>query len=158
MSHNRHNHHDNSLLLATLLPIMMFGNSSTRTSKQQTSTGTIANQDLNKMFTGPTVFYSIVGEKTLLVANINIGYGNALFISGEHPMLGQWQNAIRMICINSSTWKLEITNNLEKSEFKFLMGTYSAGINVPTCNLTWEPGDNRVIRAEHENKSCCKIL
>lgn len=80
----------------------------------------------------------------IMIANINVGYGKALFISGEDSRLGAWHRAIRMSCHQSQiAWLIKLDKSLFDTPFKFLIGPYSAEENPLVSDLTWESGENR---------------
>ena len=86
--------------------------------------------------------------KAQVVANmiqtcIDVGADNALYISGAHPKLGSWTQAIKLNCENDITWFANLDPGTRDSEFKFLIGPDDLGDNPSTSALIWEHGHNR---------------
>lgn len=65
---------------------------------------------------------------TTLVANINVGFGNQLFVRGEGPGLS-WDEGTPMVCLAGDQWTLAIDGASRPVMFKFLINDrrWSAG-------------------------------
>ena len=73
---------------------------------------------------------------TTIAADVNVGYGNALFIRGEGPGLN-WEKGVPLLCAGDSTWIWASTDVTEKVTFKLLLNDarWAEGEN-----LSVEPG------------------
>ncbi len=88
----------------------------------------------------------IESGKLLLTSALEVGFGNAVFISGADPLLGNWQTAQRMTYNNvERRWEMAIPAGAKISEFKFLTGSYDLGEKVNTKQLAYETGVNRTL-------------
>ncbi len=74
---------------------------------------------------------------TTISAQIDVGFGNALFVRGEGPGLS-WEKGVPMNCVASNHWTLAVTESARPVVFKFLLNdeTWCAG-----DDLIVEPGD-----------------
>ena len=65
---------------------------------------------------------------TTITAQIDIGFGNMLFVRGEGPGLS-WDRGMRMDCVSDNLWKLVLGGSAAPVVFKFLVNdlTWSAG-------------------------------
>lgn len=65
---------------------------------------------------------------TTIVAQINVGYGNSLYIRGEGPGLS-WDRGLAMDCISDDKWSITISDATVPVTFKFLLNdiTWCAG-------------------------------
>lgn len=80
---------------------------------------------------------------TFITANIDIGFGNHLYIRGEGPGLS-WDHGIAMDCVGNSLWTISIKNAAAPVTFKVLVNdlTWSTGndfIAQPGQSLSIEP-------------------
>jgi hypothetical protein len=81
--------------------------------------------------------------RTSIVAKIDIGFGNALYIRGEGPGLS-WDKGLVMDCVADSEWTATISDALSPIVFKFLVNdiTWCAGNDYsvePGGSITIEP-------------------
>lgn len=77
-----------------------------------------------------------VGAK--ITAQVNIGFGNALYLRGEGQGLS-WETGVPMDCIADDLWSLTVTRSAQPLVFKFLVNdeVWSAGEDyVLTANQT----------------------
>ena len=65
---------------------------------------------------------------TTITAQIDIGFGNMLFVRGEGPGLS-WDRGMRMDCVSDNLWKLVLGESASPLVFKFLVN-----------DLTWSSG------------------
>ncbi len=89
-----------------------------------------------------------------ITADIDVGSGSALFISGNK--IHAWQQAVRMQYNQTSRlWEIYISKKYtietegDINQFKFLVGPYDAGTNgiAPVDQLRFQDGDNRTLEA-----------
>lgn len=105
---------------------------------------TTQNQSIRSELNYPSLYQNL-----LIKAVVDVEYGNALFISGNHRHLGQWEKAIRMHYTKDNIWIAELPLDAVGSEFKFLVGSYNAGMNPPVSALTWENSTNREVSSTY---------
>lgn len=76
-----------------------------------------------------------------MTVNADVGYGNAVFISGDK--IGNWEHAIRLRCVSGNEWTITIDRLKLKdgAEFKFLIGPYEAGEHARVCELSLLEGE-----------------
>lgn len=74
--------------------------------------------------------------KTTIIANVDVGFGNALFIRGSAPGLS-WSEGVPMECASDTSWSINIAGVTSAFEFKVLVNDeyWCAG-----CNDTAKPG------------------
>jgi hypothetical protein len=65
---------------------------------------------------------------TTISANIDVGFGNALYLRGEGPGLS-WDKGVRMECVADDRWSLALGESARPIVFKFLINdeTWSVG-------------------------------
>ncbi|WP_165872302.1 alpha-amylase family glycosyl hydrolase [Tenacibaculum sp. M341] len=72
------------------------------------------------------------GNTTTIYANIDVGWGNSLFIRGNTSPLN-WNSGIQMTNVNSNTWKWEIQSIPQGQNFEFKVlindNNWSSGSN-----------------------------
>jgi len=61
---------------------------------------------------------------TTIVARIDVGFGNALFIRGEGPGLS-WDRGIAMECVADDLWRIALAEAGRAYTFKFLVNDLS---------------------------------
>ncbi|MSU24475.1 MAG: hypothetical protein EXS32_11710 [Opitutus sp.] len=61
---------------------------------------------------------------TTIVAQIDIGFGNALYIRGEGPGLS-WDRGVLLDCVSDSEWKIALPESARPVIFKFLVNDLS---------------------------------
>ena len=81
--------------------------------------------------------------KTTIVANVDIGFGNTLFLRGDAPGLS-WSEGVPMDCQNGDSWSIVIAGVSEAFEFKVLINDsfWSSGYNhsaTPGSTITIQP-------------------
>jgi len=67
-------------------------------------------------------------SSTKITANIDVGFGNTLYIRGEGPGLS-WDRGLAMDCVADDEWTITISDATVPIVFKFVMNdaTWSAG-------------------------------
>lgn len=83
-------------------------------------------------------------SKTTIVANVDVGFGNTLFLRGDAPGLS-WSEGVPMDCESGSSWSIAISGITKAFEFKVLINDsyWSAGYND-----TAEPGKTTTIEPQ----------
>jgi hypothetical protein len=81
--------------------------------------------------------------RTTIVAKIDVGFGNALYIRGEGPGLS-WDRGLVMDCVSDAQWIVTISDSVGPIVFKFLVNdvTWCVGTDYsvePGANITLEP-------------------
>lgn len=72
---------------------------------------------------------------TKIVALIDVGFGNTLYIRGEGPGLS-WEKGVPLDCIADDQWSLSLTETSRPVVFKFLIN-----------DLTWSSGEDYVVQS-----------
>ena len=67
---------------------------------------------------------------TTIAANVDVGFGNALYVRGEGPGLS-WEKGLRMECVADDRWTLALGESSRPFIFKFLIN-----------DETWNIGDD----------------
>lgn len=70
---------------------------------------------------------------TTISAQIDVGFGNALYLRGEGPGLS-WEKGVPLNCVASNHWTIAVTESARPIVFKFLLN-----------DETWCAGDDLVI-------------
>lgn len=65
---------------------------------------------------------------TTISANVDVGFGNSLYIRGEGPGL-DWEKGVRMECVSDDRWSIALGEAGRPFVFKFLINdeTWSTG-------------------------------
>ncbi len=71
---------------------------------------------------------------TTIIAQIDVGFGNSLYIRGEGPGLS-WETGVRLDCVADDKWSIVLAETAQPIVFKFLIN-----------DLTWCKGDDNVAR------------
>lgn len=71
--------------------------------------------------------------QTRIVAQADVGYGNALYIRGDGPGLS-WHQGVRMECVASDQWELVLGDSPRPISFKVLLN-----------DITWCSGPDSVV-------------
>lgn len=71
---------------------------------------------------------------TKIVAKIDVGFGNTLFIRGEGPGLS-WEKGIPLDCVADDQWALSVGETSRPVVFKFLVN-----------DLTWSVGEDYIVQ------------
>jgi hypothetical protein len=82
----------------------------------------------------PAVKASPPVSVTKIVAKIDVGFGNTLYIRGEGPGLS-WEKGIPLDCVADDQWSLTLAETSRPVVFKFLVN-----------DLTWCVGDDFVVQ------------
>jgi len=69
---------------------------------------------------------------TTIVAQVDVGFGNSLFIRGEGPGLS-WEKGLTLECVADDKWSIELDESTKPIVFKFLLN-----------DLTWCKGEDHV--------------
>jgi len=67
---------------------------------------------------------SAAAKKTVITAQIDIGFGNTLFVRGEGPGLS-WDSGVPMNSVDAGTWSVAISGAKSPVVFKFLVNDIS---------------------------------
>jgi len=67
---------------------------------------------------------------TTITAQIDIGFGNALYVRGVGPGLS-WDRGVLMTCVTDNQWQLALGESARPILFKFLVN-----------DLSWSAGDD----------------
>lgn len=57
---------------------------------------------------------------TTISANLDVGFGNSLYLRGEGPGLS-WEKGVRMECVADDRWSLALGESARPFVFKFLI-------------------------------------
>ena len=71
--------------------------------------------------------------RTTIAAQIDVGFGNALYIRGEGPGLS-WDKGIMMDCVADDKWIITVSDATRPILFKFLLN-----------DITWSVGNDYVV-------------
>ena len=73
--------------------------------------------------------------RTTISAQVDVGFGNALFIRGEGAGLS-WDNGAAMECVSANLWRIVLPESAHGHTFKFLANdlTWSLGEDYTTAN------------------------
>ena len=69
---------------------------------------------------------------TTIVAQVDVGFGNALYIRGEGPGLS-WEKGVSLECVADDKWSIELDESTKPIVYKFLLN-----------DLTWCKGEDHV--------------
>jgi hypothetical protein len=80
---------------------------------------------------------------TTIAAQIDVGFGNALFLRGEGPGLS-WDRGVGMECVADDLWQITLAESARAYTFKFLVNdlTWSVGPDFTVAcgtNVTLTP-------------------
>lgn len=80
---------------------------------------------------------------TTISANIDVGFGNSLFVRGEGSGLN-WEKGVRMNCVADDRWALTLGESARPFVFKFLINdeVWCTGEDytlAPGSSITLEP-------------------
>jgi hypothetical protein len=75
-----------------------------------------------------------VATTTKIVAQLDIGFGNTLYVRGEGPGLS-WEKGVPLDCVADDQWSLALAGARGPVVFKFLIN-----------DLTWSVGDDYVVQ------------
>lgn len=71
-----------------------------------------------------------VSSSTKILAKIDVGFGNTLYIRGEGPGLS-WEKGVPLDCVADDQWAITLSETARPIVFKFLIN-----------DLTWSTGDD----------------
>jgi len=85
----------------------------------------------------PAIVAKPTGSRVTIVANIDVGFGNSLYLRGGGTGLS-WEKGVLLDCVSGSTWKTVISGVEKPLTFKFLLNdeTWSTG-----ADFIASPGD-----------------
>ncbi|HVS52825.1 MAG TPA: hypothetical protein VHD62_10765 [Opitutaceae bacterium] len=80
---------------------------------------------------------------TTITAQVDVGFGNALFLRGDGPGLS-WDNGVPMTCVADDRWQAALGESARPFTIKFLINdvTWSTGADfsiAPGANVTLKP-------------------
>jgi len=78
------------------------------------------------------------GALTTITAQIDIGFGNTLYVRGDGPGLS-WEKGVVMDCVVDDKWSISLSGVGAPVVFKFLVN-----------DLTWSAGDDYVVNPGSE--------
>ena len=83
---------------------------------------------------------AVQATRTTIVAKIDVGFGNALYIRGEGPGLS-WKKGLAMDCVADDQWTVAIRDALAPIIFKLLLN------DITWCDTDYsvEPGGSITI-------------
>ena len=80
-------------------------------------------------------------SKTVVVANVDVGFGNLLYLRGDAPGLS-WKKGVPMECKNNSSWSITMSGVKDTFEYKVLVN-----------DLHWAVGSNDKAKPGSTNSS-----
>ncbi|MBW8780609.1 MAG: hypothetical protein JF599_01800 [Verrucomicrobia bacterium] len=101
----------------------------------------VAPSVVKKKAAAPAVKASAKPVVTLITANVDVGFGNALFIRGEGPGLS-WDLGVPLNCLSDTQWSIKLPETSKPVVYKFLINdvTWSTGVDYVT-----EPGTKALL-------------
>lgn len=81
---------------------------------------------------------------TFISANIDIGFGNHLYIRGEGPGL-TWEHGVAMDCVGANLWTTTVKNAAAPVVFKLLVNDLSWSVGN---DFIAEPGQSLTVQPE----------
>ncbi len=100
--------------------------------------------------------YQGLDQKNILLSPLRTEPGNAVFVTGECPVLGHWESAIRLnYSEHHKAWRFTLPAGITHKDYKFKLGPYSAGKNPDCSILKWEdyPGNRQLLSVQLQHKS-----
>jgi hypothetical protein len=90
--------------------------------------------------TAPAEKPAVQTTRTTIVAKIDVGFGNALYIRGKGPGLS-WEKGLAMDCVADDQWTVAISDALAPIMFKLLLN------DITWCGTDYsvEPGGSITI-------------
>jgi hypothetical protein len=87
----------------------------------------------------------IAPETVDIIADVDVGYGNAVYVTGETEFLGNWETATKLSYDTYyDDWRL--TDNVPLyAEFKLVREEWVDGLTISTDGVDWETGSNHTI-------------
>jgi hypothetical protein len=89
----------------------------------------------------PAVVAKPKGGRVTIIATVDVGFGNVLFLRGDEPVL-RWDKGIALGNVDGGKWEIVLTAVTAPFQFKFLVNDsgWSSG-----DNFTASPGDTVTI-------------
>lgn len=95
------------------------------------------------------IYFSVCPIEAKVTAHIDVGWGNALYITGQGDLLGSWNVAYKM---SYSNGKWIYNGYLPKGiEYKVVKYKWVSGNEIPTTYVQWEKGHNHKIENNGPN-------
>lgn len=92
------------------------------------------------------VYESLVTTRATIIATANTGWGNALYITGDTELLGNWQTAYRLNPMSASEWTY-FAHLPRGIEYKIVLAPWVDGVEeVSTTNVQWQYGANNAVQ------------
>lgn len=89
---------------------------------------------------------NIAPETVDIIADVDVGYGNAVYVTGETEFLGNWKTA-RKLEYNTYYGDWRLTDNVPLyAEFKLVREEWVDGDTISTAGVDWETGSNHRIQ------------
>jgi hypothetical protein len=90
-----------------------------------------------KKVPAPAIVTKPKGGRITIIANVDVGFGNSLYVRGDEPFL-HWAKGTPLGNISGNSWEIVLTGIDKPFEFKFLVNDtgWSTGENY-----TVSPGD-----------------
>ncbi len=85
----------------------------------------------------PAVVAKPKGGRITIVANVDVGFGNSLYVRGDEPFL-HWARGMPLGNVAGNKWEIVLTGIDKPVEFKFLVNDISWSTGG---NFTASPGD-----------------
>jgi hypothetical protein len=97
--------------------------------------------------TTPTMLVIHVVPNTVEIqTSYDVGYGNAIYVTGETSVLGNWQNAYKASYNpGSNTWTAPNNNIPAGAQFKLILAPWVDGDSIPVtmAGVQWQSGSNQ---------------
>ena len=100
--------------------------------------------------------YRGLDPNNILLSPLSPGPGNAVFVTGECLLLGNWQSAIRLnYSEHHKAWRFTLPPAITHKDYKFKLGLFSAGKNPESNTLIWEEynGNRQLLSVQCQQKS-----
>lgn len=94
------------------------------------------------------ITYDFIPNRFRISADTQVEFGKALYVTGQTEFLGNWQRARKMGYNSSREWWALMDQLPVGAEFKIVRADWSEDDWIPTDNVDWERGSNRVIQEE----------
>lgn len=78
-------------------------------------------------------------------AHADVGFGQAVYVSGATSYLGEWKTATRLTWDGASRQWTMVQNLPMGVPYKLLVGPWLAAPTVPVTQLRWEQGGDRIV-------------
>jgi hypothetical protein len=85
----------------------------------------------------PAVVTKPKGGRITIIANVDVGFGNSLYVRGDEPFL-HWAKGTPLGNVAGNKWEIVLTGIDKPFEFKFLLNDTSWSTGE---NFTVSPGD-----------------